>query len=154
MQGKHTCPCQQGSHLCPLRANGCLFIQDVFPQLPGGPWQRCCCSPAPRVVFHPGRRQSRRAQEGHFKEFYTKAVHNRAAGAGRRQGARPARSRSSSLSTPSLKAAASPGHRRWKLPLLPPLSKGLCAVERCLGSGSEQPKSPIRHRIASYKRYQ
>lgn len=120
----------------------------------GGPWQRCCCSPAARVVFHPGRRQSRKAQEGHFKEFYIKAVHNRAAGAGRRQGARPARSRSSSLPTPSLQAAAIPGHRRWELPLLPPLSKGLCAVERCLGCGSEQAKSPIRHCIASHKRYQ
>lgn len=41
------------------------------------------------------------------------------AGAGRRQGACPARPRSSSLPTPSLQAAASPGHRRWKLPLPP-----------------------------------
>lgn len=36
-QGKHTCPCQQGSHLYPLRANSPLFIQDVFPQHLGDP---------------------------------------------------------------------------------------------------------------------
>lgn len=29
----------------------------------------------------------------------------------------------------------------------PTLSKGLCAIEHCLGSGSEQAKSPIRHCI-------
>lgn len=71
--------------------------------------------------FHPGRGQSLKAQEGHFKEFYIKAVHNPAAGAGRRQGACPARPRSSSLPTPSLQAAASPGHRH-RLPL-PPFQK-------------------------------
>lgn len=83
-----------------------------------GTQQRCCRPPVPRVVFHPGRRQSQKAQEWHFKEFDIKAVHNRAAGAGVGQGPDP----TAAPCPPSLQAAASPGHRRWKL-LPPPFPK-------------------------------